>query len=136
MLRKIRLIIYPLLLTSALLTACGDSGDQQSANEQPPLEDVSQSGEVLFKQNCMQCHRINRRVLGPALNGVHQRWQNETDEMVAYIRNAPAYRQSDREFASYARALNKASPSAHMPEQPLTEKQVRSILDYLESASD
>ncbi len=136
MLQKFRLIFYPLSII-VLLTAtnCGGKQEQAPENEQPPLEEVAANGEALFQQYCMQCHRINRRVLGPALNGVHKRWNDEIDEMVAYVRNPPAYRNSDRKFAAYARALNEASPAADMPAQPLNEKQTKAILDYIKEAS-
>ncbi|WP_338760942.1 cytochrome c [Bernardetia sp. ABR2-2B] len=34
-------------------------------------------GHELFQGNCAQCHAINKKVVGPALKGVMNRWENE-----------------------------------------------------------
>ena len=34
-------------------------------------------GETLFKTNCMACHQLDKRAVGPALGGVTERRTNE-----------------------------------------------------------
>lgn len=37
-------------------------------------QDLSSAGTKLFKANCASCHKLNARLIGPALVGVEQRW--------------------------------------------------------------
>jgi len=47
------------------------------------------AGKKLFKNNCARCHAKNMKTdaTGPALGGVQERWDNETD-LYAWIRNS------------------------------------------------
>ena len=41
-------------------------------------------GMALFKANCAACHAIDRKVVGPALSGVWDRWESE-DKLVEWV---------------------------------------------------
>ena len=73
----VRLIAFSLFLTGASI----------SVNAQELSEDatVISQGEELFKGNCTACHKINERLVGPALRDVTER--REMDWLLTYIKN-------------------------------------------------
>jgi len=94
-------------------------------------QDVKE-GEKLFKANCTSCHAIDKKVIGPALKGVHDRWNNQEEEMIAFIHNSQAYMRAGRPMSDYALKLfeqyNKTVMTAF---ENLTDDQIRSILAYI-----
>ncbi len=56
------------------------------------LSDEAKAGEALFKANCVSCHAMNAKLVGPALEGVHTR--HSEDWLVKWIRNNEALRAS------------------------------------------
>lgn len=38
------------------------------------MQDQSSAGAKIFKANCASCHKLNAKLIGPALYGVEQRW--------------------------------------------------------------
>ncbi|MGQ9863007.1 MAG: c-type cytochrome [Bacteroidia bacterium] len=92
----------------------------------------SQEGKALFQANCASCHAVNKRVVGPALAGVHQRWQNDEAEMVKFIKNSQAYINGNFKFSSYAKKLyeeyNKTLMTAFTG---LSDEEIKGILDYI-----
>ena len=48
-------------------------GEQQQAQQQSGDKDLIAKGEKLFKQNCTACHALDRKVVGPALQGAVDR---------------------------------------------------------------
>lgn len=89
-------------------------------------------GEKLFKANCTACHAIDKKVIGPALKGVHERWNNQEEELIAFIHNSQAYMQAGRPMSDYALKLfeehNKTVMTAF---ENLSDDQIRSILAYI-----
>lgn len=135
-----------------LFTACAEknnsSADDSSQNEQAASQEESQSsginkglgpitnvslgtidenlaktGEEIFTANCSACHKMDKRFVGPALQGVTERRSPEwimnmilnPDQMVNEDPDAKAL------LAEYL------SPMAN---QNLTEDQARAILEY------
>ena len=47
----------------------------------------AKEGMALFKANCTACHAIDKKVVGPALTGVWDRWESE-DKLVAWVQNS------------------------------------------------
>ena len=37
----------------------------------------AQDGKALFSQNCASCHAVNKKLTGPALAGVEDRWSEK-----------------------------------------------------------
>ena len=50
----------------------------------------AQDGEKLFKGNCASCHKIDKRLIGPALAGVEDRWESQ-ENLYAWIKNSQDY---------------------------------------------
>ena len=50
----------------------------------------AQDGKALFQQNCASCHAVNKKLTGPALAGVEERW-SEKKNLYAWIKNSAAF---------------------------------------------
>ncbi|MCS6896207.1 MAG: c-type cytochrome [Bacteroidia bacterium] len=96
----------------------------------------AQDGKALFQANCASCHAVNRRVVGPALKGAHERWGGDEAEMVKFIQNSQAYINGNFKNSAYAKKLyeeyNKAVMTAFTA---LSEAEIKSILSYIKSES-
>lgn len=54
-------------------------------------------GESIFKQSCSACHAVDRDVIGPALKGATERFEEEW--LIKWVRNSQALIQSGDELA-------------------------------------
>lgn len=72
-------------LTTALATIVIVAAFTTTANAQ---DDVV-VGEKLFNENCASCHALDKKVVGPALAGVHQRPGRTDTWLLKWIKNAP-----------------------------------------------
>lgn len=93
-----------------------------------PLANMAQDGKQLFNQKCASCHAIDKKLVGPALKGVEDRWP-EKAQLYAWIRNSAAVVKS-----GYPRAVevyneyNKVQMTA-FPE--LKDADIDAILSYI-----
>ena len=91
-----------------------------------------EAGKLLFYAKCASCHKVNNDLSGPALKGVESRWPDKK-KLYNFIRNSEAIIKEDK----YARELwlkyNQTLMNAH---PDLTDTQIRSILDYINSVSE
>ena len=74
----------------------------------------AKAGMALYKANCTACHAIDRKVVGPALAGVWDRWESE-EKIVAWVQNSSkliasgdAY--SNKIFNEYNKSVMSAFP--------------------------
>src|SRR5210317_2428512 len=44
-------------------------------------------GKQLFNQNCAACHALNRKMTGPALAGVYDKYEGDLEWLSKWIRN-------------------------------------------------
>ncbi|MEZ4804966.1 MAG: c-type cytochrome [Bacteroidia bacterium] len=96
------------------------------AAEAAKLSDDAIAGEKLFKANCVSCHAMDRKVIGPALQDVHTR---RTDEwLVKWIRNNEKLRASGD--ADAVAIFNEYNGVAMNNFENLDETQVASIITY------
>ena len=88
------------------------------------------AGEKLFKQNCAACHKIDKKLVGPALGGVTER--RDAEWLLSWIRNNQALRESgDAE----AIAIYKEYNGSAMPAYPqFKDEDIQNILAYVEDA--
>ena len=89
----------------------------------------AQDGEKLFRANCASCHKLDKKLVGPALAGVQDRWESE-ESLIAWIQNSQQYL-SDNPSDQYAADLFAANNSMIMPAMPLTNEEAKAILDYI-----
>ncbi|MAX80766.1 MAG: cytochrome C [Crocinitomicaceae bacterium] len=89
----------------------------------------SQDGEKLFKANCASCHKLDKKLVGPALSGVQDRWESK-DNLVLWVKNSQGYL-GDHPEDSYAADLFSEFGGSVMPAMPLSDEEVGAILDYI-----
>jgi cytochrome c551/c552 len=94
----------------------------------------AQDGEALFKANCTACHKIDKKVVGPALQGARARWAERTgsdDAIVAWVKNSQGYMKESSD--AYAKQLFEDYNKSVMTPMALTTEEVVSVLDYIDN---
>lgn len=89
-------------------------------------------GEKLFKANCTSCHAIETKVVGPALKDVHKRRKEEW--LLKWIKNSQSMVQSGD--ATAVQLFNDNNKIPMLPFEMLKETEIKSIIEYLKSASE
>ena len=148
---KVKLIL--ILMTIGLLSSCGNN--EKKENSKPPIENkpstenvvtdpmldkgvgpissitigdldqnLADKGAELFKAKCSMCHKIEKRYIGPALIGVTKK---QAPEWIMNMMLNPEVMIAKNETAK--RLL--AEFSAPMANQHLTQKEARTIYEYL-----
>jgi mono/diheme cytochrome c family protein len=59
----------------------------------------AQDGKTLFQTNCAACHAVHKKVTGPALVGVEDRWPDKA-KLHAWIKNSAAVLKSGDKYAN------------------------------------
>ncbi len=119
---RMRLTPYASLLRRAFLTFLSFSVLSISASAEVSAE----AGKKLFKANCASCHKLDKKLVGPALGDVTQRRSEEW--LLRWIRNNAEFRASgDADakaiFEEYGGSVMQAFPA-------LTDDDIKSILAY------
>jgi cytochrome c2 len=96
------------------------------------LNVVAQDGEAIFKTSCLQCHSVGKGVVtGPDLKDVHKK--KPQDWLIKWIRNSSAVIKSGD---PYAVELFKKFNGTQMPEQALTDDEIKAVLVYIKTEGD
>ena len=83
-------------------------------------------GKALFKEKCTACHHLEMRLVGPALSGVNERHDEEW--LLRFIKSSQSVIASgDSTAISLFNTYNKVP----MPDQDLTDADIRSLLAYI-----
>jgi mono/diheme cytochrome c family protein len=93
----------------------------------PASGQIAGSGEQIFSTICVACHTVGEgKRIGPDLAGVHER---QTEEwMIEFIRSSQTMIKSGDPKAV---ALAEGYPGLVMPDNPLSDDQIRSVLAYV-----
>jgi mono/diheme cytochrome c family protein len=59
----------------------------------------AQDGKALFSANCASCHAVNKKLTGPALAGVEDRWPDKQN-LYAWIKNSAAFLKTGDPYAT------------------------------------
>lgn len=94
---------------------------------------TAQDGEKLFKANCASCHKIDKKLVGPALQGTQERWP-DLDNLRAWIRNSQQYL-TDNPNDAYAKGIYEEYNKMIMPAMPLSDSDIDAILTYISNPS-
>lgn len=81
-------------------------------------------GEELFNMNCTACHKVNRKFIGPAMEGILER---RTPEWTMNMILDPERMVREDPLAKQLLIEHNGSPMAN---QGLSEDEVRAILEY------
>jgi len=143
--RKIIRILSLGLLATIVLTSCGGDKKTEKSKEKiveiDPMKDkgigpithvdisneidnnMAERGQEIFKSMCSACHKIDQRVIGPALAGVTKK---RTPEWIMNMIMNP--NQMVKENAQARKLL--AEYISPMANQNLTEEETRFVLEY------
>ena len=91
----------------------------------------AQEGEALFKTNCSACHKYTTaRLVGPGLANVHLRWTEE--RFMSFVKSSQSMIKSGDEQAN---AIFEEFKEVPMPDQALSQPELKSIYDFIISKS-
>jgi mono/diheme cytochrome c family protein len=93
----------------------------------------AQDGKALFMKNCASCHAIDKKLTGPALMGVDERWKGNRKNLTSWIKNTGSYMKTTND--PYAIALfNEYNKSAmNVFDGVIDDKEIGAILDYIKN---
>jgi len=101
--------------------------------EPAPVKEVSSvqendvaNGEKLFKSTCAACHKLEGKLLGPALKGITEK--REKDWLISWIKDSPALIKSGDKLANEVFKENFMLPMP--PNAHLSDKDITDILAY------
>ena len=90
----------------------------------------AQDGKALFSQNCASCHAVNKKLTGPALAGVEDRWP-EKKNLYAWIKNSAAFLKTGDPYAN--KLYNEYNKTAMNLFPGLADKDIDAILAYIKT---
>lgn len=117
-------------LTTALATLLVVAAFTTTANAQ---DDVA-AGEKLFTENCMSCHALDDKVVGPALRGVHDRAGRTDAWLLKWIKNAPKMHASGDPLAEKLYEENNNQVMTVF--ENLSDNEIKNILAYIKNAPE
>jgi mono/diheme cytochrome c family protein len=94
----------------------------------------AQDGEALFKANCTACHKIDKKMIGPALQGARVKWAERTgsdEAIISWVKNSTAYMKTSGD--DYAISLFEEYNKTLMTPMALTSEEVIAVLDYVDN---
>ena len=92
----------------------------------------AQDGEKVFKQNCASCHKMDKKLIGPALQGAVQRWEDRPEGLRAWILNSTQYLK-DHPEDSYAHKLFEDYNGTLMTAMALSNEDLEAVVSYIET---
>jgi cytochrome c551/c552 len=88
----------------------------------------AQDGHALFTANCASCHSVNKKLTGPALAGVEDRWPSRA-KIHEWVHNPANFMKTD----PYTTDLHKQFGIVMTSFPQLSDKDIDAILDYVKS---
>lgn len=89
----------------------------------------AQDGKTVFNTNCASCHAVNKKLTGPALAGVEDRW-SDRKKIHAWVHNPAGFAKTD---AYAANLMKEYSPTVMTGFPNLSEKEIDAVLDYIKT---
>lgn len=128
--RKIlTLIAFALFISLSTTSIAAVAVPDVAATDAAGVE-KAKAGMALFKANCTACHAIDRKVVGPALTGVWDRWESEA-KIVAWVQNSSKLIASGDAYANKIFNENNKSVMTAFPQ--LSAEQILDILTYIKN---
>jgi mono/diheme cytochrome c family protein len=99
-----------------------------------PADPEVVEGAKLYRQYCAACHKVNSKLIGPPMAGIHEKYADEMDWLYAYIRNSS---QLVQEGDPKAVALYEEWDKQVMPPFPmLSDEQIDLMLKYIAAEAE
>ena len=118
-----------LILLIFIISCNSNSAGNKTTNTESSVAVANTNGENLFKANCASCHKPNERYVGPALQGVVNRWESK-ELLYAFVRNS----QEVISRNAYAKKLyDEYKQSPMLPYPNLKDQDIDDILRYCET---
>lgn len=90
------------------------------------------NGKALFEQNCTSCHAIDKKMIGPALEGVNDR--REESWLIKWVKNSQAMIKSgDPTAVKLFNEFNKVSMNTF---EQLSDEEIKDILAYIATGGE
>lgn len=116
-----------------ILASCGGAAERSVRDDAGAIDGDKPveltGGHKLFVNNCIQCHSIKKDKIGPKLEGVLARWDNDTARVYAFIKNSQlAIKNGDPRAVKVFGEWNKTmmTPMTH-----LSDNEIAQILEYI-----
>ncbi len=90
----------------------------------------AQDGKTLFQTNCAACHAVHKKLTGPALAGVEDRWPDKA-KLYSWIRNSAAFLKTGDAYANNLYIEYNKTAMNQFPS--LTDKEIDAMLGYIKS---
>jgi mono/diheme cytochrome c family protein len=90
----------------------------------------AQDGKALFSANCASCHAVNKKLTGPALAGVEDRWPDKQN-LYAWIKNSAAFLKTGDAYAN--NLYNEYNKVAMNNFPGLSDADIDAILAYIKT---
>ena len=84
-----------------------------------------ENGEKLYKSNCAACHKLDKKLIGPALKGITEK--REQDWLIAWIKDNNALVASGDKLAKEVQGSN---PAAMIAYPQFSDQDIIDILEY------
>lgn len=121
------LLLLTLIFPTNLGLNAAVSVPDLKADDAAMMEKAKQGMEV-FKANCTACHAIDRKVIGPALADVWNRWDTE-ENLIAWVKNSQALIKTGHPYAN--KIFNEYNKSVMQAFPTLSDDQIRNMLVYI-----
>lgn len=83
-------------------------------------------------KNCASCHALDKKLTGPALLGVEDRWKGNRKNLTAWIKNTQSYMKSGDPYAiALYNEYNKSAMNVF--DGVIDDKEIGAILDYIKN---
>lgn len=129
-----KLMLLSVMLFAVISTFAFKNNLTKTVNGQDASDARIEEGSKLFKSNCASCHALQGKVVGPALGNLVEKYDEDYDWIIRWIRNNQALvkAQDPRALAIY----NEYNGAAMNIFENLSEDQVTSILMWIENGGD
>lgn len=93
----------------------------------------AEDGKALFMKNCASCHAIDKKLTGPALMGVDERWKGNRKNLTAWIKNTQSYMKATNDAYAIGVYNEYGKSAMNVFDGVLDDKQIADILDYVKN---
>jgi mono/diheme cytochrome c family protein len=90
----------------------------------------AQDGKTLFSTNCASCHAVHKKLTGPALAGVEDRWPDKA-KLHAWVKNSAAFLKTGDTYANNLYLEYNKTSMTQFPS--FSDKDIDAILAYIKT---